>query len=174
MTVTGCCSDHACRSKGGRPAMEVLETFEGTIASLFSRGWSYGRISAYMRQLTGRRRGLSCRNVRRFCRDRGMLLRPSIGAVELDQCIRSYILHVGHAYGRRTMQGLLRANGLVVSQARIAASLRRVAPLQYHARCVNTSRMLNPSPYQAFHYGQKLHLDQNEKIGRYGITRDCC
>lgn len=30
--------------------------------------------------------------------------------------------------------------------------------------------MLNPSPYRAFYYGEKLHLDQNEKIGMYGVT----
>ena len=34
-----------------------------------------------------------------FCRERGMLRRPTLGDVELDQCVGSYILHVGHAYG---------------------------------------------------------------------------
>ena len=128
-------------------AME-LEAFEATIKHLFSQGWTYERISAYIQQLTGRSRGFSCRTVRRFCRDRGMLLRHTLGDVELDQCV---ILRVGHAYGRKTMQGLLRSHGIVVSQSRIAASLRRVAPIPYHARRADAHRMLNPFPYHASH-----------------------
>lgn len=147
-----------------------LEQFESTIVSLFSQGWTNERICVYLRQLIGLRRGLSCRSMRRFCRERGLLMRPTLGNRELDQCVRSYVLRVGHAYGRRTMQGLLRGNGIVVSQARIAASLRRVAPIQYRARSIDIYRMLNPSPYRAFYYGEKLHLDQNEKIGMYGVT----
>lgn len=61
-------------------------------------------------------------------------MRPTLGNRELDQCVRSYVLRVGHAYGRRTMQELLWGNGIVVSHAGIAASLRRVAPIQYRAR----------------------------------------
>ena len=99
-----------------------------------------------------------------------MLLRHTLGDVELDQCVMSYILRVGHAYGRKTMQGLLRSHGIVVSQSRIAASLRRVAPIPYHARRADVHRMLNPFPYHASHYGEKLHLDQNEKIVMYGVT----
>jgi hypothetical protein len=91
-------------------------------------------------------------------------MHPTLEDRELDQCVQSYVVHVGHAYGRRTMQGLSRSNGLVVSQARTVASLRRVNPVQYHASGVNASRMLNPSPYRASHYGEKLHLDQNEKM----------
>ena len=68
------------------------------------------------------------------------------------------------------MQGLLRSNGIEVSQARLATSLRRVAPVQYHARCVDIYRVLNPAPYRVSYHGEKLHLDQNEKIVMYGIT----
>ena len=147
-----------------------LESFESTVRHLFSQGWTYERISAYSQQLTGRSRGLSCRSVRRFCRARGMLMHSTLGNVELDECVRSYVLRVGHAYGRRTMQGLLRSNGIEVSQARLSTSLRRVAPVQYHARCVDIYRILNPAPYHVSYYGEKLHLDQNEKIMMYGVT----
>ena len=90
-----------------------------------------------------------------FLSGEGLYMRPSLGNRELDQCVTTYVLHVGHVYGRRTMQGLLRGNGIVVSQARIAASLRRVAPIQYCARSRFTYRMLNPSPYRASHYMAK-------------------
>ena len=31
-------------------------------------------------------------------------------------------------------------------------------------------RLLNPIPYYAQYYGHKLHVDQNEKLVRYGVT----
>ena len=68
------------------------------------------------------------------------------------------------------MHGLLRSHGIHVSQARVAASLRCVAPIQYSARFHDTYRLLNPAPYNATHYGEKLHLDQNEKLVMYGVT----
>ncbi len=66
--------------------------------------------------------------------------------------------------------GLLRSHGIQVSQAQLAASLRRVAPIHYQARRHDTYRMLNPAPYRTTHYGEKLHLDQNEKLVMYGVT----
>lgn len=97
-------------------------------------------------------------------------MRPTLSDRDLDQCVTPYIRRVGHAYGRRTMHGLLRSNGIHVCQARLAASLRQLAPVQYHARSVDTYRMLNPMPYRALYYGHKLHLDQNEKLVRFGVT----
>lgn len=62
------------------------------------------------------------------------------------------------------MRGLLWSNGIEVSQSQIAAALRHVAPTQYCARQIDTYHMLNPFPYSASHLGEKLHLDQNEKV----------
>lgn len=148
----------------------ALEAFESTVRSLFYQGWTYEHISAYIQQLTGNTCGLSCRSVRRFCQVRGMMRRHTLGENELDQCVRTYVLRVGHTYGRRTMQGLLRSHGIEVSQSRIAGALRRVAPIQYRARRIDIYRMLNPILYNASYFGQKLHLDQNEKIVMYGVT----
>ena len=32
------------------------------------------------------------------------------------------------------------------------------------------ARNLNPTPYYAEYMGHKLHLDQNEKLGMFGVT----
>ena len=32
------------------------------------------------------------------------------------------------------------------------------------------NRSLNPPPYTARFFGDKLHLDQNEKLAMYGVT----
>ena len=35
----------------------------------------------------------------------------------------------------------------------------------------NIHRLLNPPLYYATSYGEKLHLDQNEMLTRFGVTR---
>lgn len=32
------------------------------------------------------------------------------------------------------------------------------------------ARNLNPTPYQANYMGQKIHMDQNEKLAMFGVT----
>ena len=53
---------------------------------------------------------------------------------------------------------------------RVAASMQRVAPLEYARRCHITHRLPNPVPYYAHHFGKKLHLDQYEKVAMFGVT----
>ena len=84
--------------------------------------------------------------------------------------MRSLVNRVGHTYGRRTMQGLLRSRGVRVSQAKVAASLDRVAPIAHSLRQQATNRLLIPPPYYAQYFGDKLHLDQNEKCIVFGVT----
>lgn len=68
------------------------------------------------------------------------------------------------------MKGVLEANGVKVAESRVAQSLRRVAPTQYEQRRTDTLDRLNPAPYIALYFGHKLHIDQNEKLQRYGVT----
>ena len=73
-------------------------------------------------------------------------------------------------YGRRMLKGVLESKGIKVSEGRVAAALRRVAPLQYEQRRQDSVDKLNPSPYIALYFGHKLHLDQNEKLRMFGVT----
>ena len=109
-------------------------------------------------------RGFSTRSVRRSCSNRGMGIRHNLSGLQLDQVVSFFIGCVGHTYGRGTLQGLLRSYGIQVSQRWIALSLRRLAPFHYKERRQHTYRLLNPVPYTASYYGEKLHLDQNEKL----------
>ena len=147
-----------------------MEAFEPTIALLFTQGCDYERISSYLQGVAAGRYGFSTGSVRRFCSNRGMRIRHNLSDLQLDQVVRFFVGRVGHTYGRRTLQGLLRSYGIQVSQRRIASSLRRLAPVQYQARRQDTYRLLNPVPYRASHYGEKLHLAQNEKLVMYGVT----
>jgi len=74
---------------------------------------------------------------------------------------------VGHSYGRRTIHGLLNAQGIHASEVRIGSSMGRVAPGPQRGRRQMAHRHLN---YTARFSGDKLHLDQNEKLAMYGVT----
>ena len=71
------------------------------------------------------------------------------------------------------MTGMLATLGFQVSQLRVGHSLKRVNPT-HHSRRQNTAhRAINPVPYTASHFGDKIHIDQNEKLVMYGVTHVC-
>ena len=71
------------------------------------------------------------------------------------------------------MTGYLSTQGLRCSEKRVGQSLKRVSA-DYHAqRESNTHRQTNPIPYRADYFGEKVHIDQNEKLVMFGITHVC-
>ena len=149
----------------------VLAPYKVVIACLLQAGRSYEDISHYLCRLNGQsRRGFSPRSIRRFCSSRGWRLHSALDDISLDSEVATLVGHVGHSYGRRSMHRLLRSLGHRVNQSRVAASLHRIAPIQHSARQHSTYQLLNPFPYQAHYFGDKLHLDQNEKCVMFGVT----
>ena len=69
------------------------------------------------------------------------------------------------------MKGYLQSKGIKVSENKVATSLKRVAPESYQRRRQNTLDRVNPVQYAALYFGHKLHIDQNEKLKMYGMTR---
>ena len=136
---------------------------------LLSEGRTYEEVSGYITSQTGYRRGLSPRSLRRYCNTRGLRNRPPTSA-QLDAVVATFIQRVGHSYGRRMMHGVLSSQGIRASQRRIGESLQRLAPIQYAQRRREATSLLNPLPYRAAYFGEKLHLDQNEKCVMFGIT----
>ena len=45
-----------------------------------------------------------------------------------------------------------------------------VSPAYVERRHTTTYHQINPTPYYAEYYGHKLHIDQNEKLARFGVT----
>ena len=81
----------------------------------------------------------------------------------------------GHWYGRKMMQGSLRAQlGVIsgaISQRRVSVALRMVAPDASEARPRDLLERTNPVPYASPYFGYKCHFNQNETIGQqYGCT----
>ena len=148
----------------------VFERYEDLILLFISEGRTYEYISDYLIRQTGRSYGLSSRSLRRYCASRGIRYRGRVTQVHLDDIVRSYVRRVGHSYGRRMMHGMLASQEIHVSQARVRGSLQRVAPIQYASRSRDAIALLNPLPYRATYFGEKLHLDQNEKCVMFGVT----
>jgi hypothetical protein len=71
------------------------------------------------------------------------------------------------------MTGFLSSQGIRCSQKRVELSLQRVRPGCHSLRQVGAHRQLNPTPYCAKYFGDKLHIDQNEKLVMFGLTHVC-
>ncbi len=68
------------------------------------------------------------------------------------------------------MKGYLVTKGVRVGENRIGKSLKRVDPCNHLHRVTLTYFRTNPTPYTAAYFGEKLHIDQNEKIVMFGCT----
>ena len=68
------------------------------------------------------------------------------------------------------MKGYLQSQDVSIGEHKVSQSLQRVAPADHEHRRQNTVDTTNPIPYVARYFGHKLHVDQNEKIGMYGVT----
>ena len=71
------------------------------------------------------------------------------------------------------MTGFLASQGFKVSQNRVGRALKRVAPYCHSQRQNTVQRQINPIPYTALYFGEKIHIDQNEKMIMYGVTHVC-
>ena len=71
------------------------------------------------------------------------------------------------------MVGVLATQGIHVGTQRVGQSLARVNPGYHQRRQNRTERQINPIPYNATHFGHKLHVDQNEKLVLFGVTHVC-
>ena len=71
------------------------------------------------------------------------------------------------------MAGLLASQGCRTAQSRVGKSLGRVNPGHHLRRASLTDRKRNPVPYIARYFGEKVHIDQNEKLVMFGTTHIC-
>ncbi len=151
--------------------MEYLRQHERDIRLLVEAGISHMEISRYIMNMNpGVRRGLSERSVRRFCSELDIHYRSRLNTYQLDEVVRDAIVRAGHSYGRRTLQGLVRSFGHVISQERIRHAMHRVAPIPMATRRRNSHQISNPRIYVARYFGDKVHFDQNEKLVMYGVV----
>ena len=107
---------------------------EDSVRNLIQRGSSYRQIAIYYQSLHPNATGMSSRSVRRYCNERNI---KRITDETLQDLIRDMITLYGHNYGRKMMQGSIRAiigHSQLFSQRRTSRALRVVAPMEHEAR----------------------------------------
>lgn len=150
--------------------MAGLEFADAFIRARILSNGTYNEIAMELQQRYPSARGLSARSVRRYCNDNGICRSSRLSLSEVDDAVETAVSLVGPSYGRRTLTGLLRSEGVIVGEQRIRSSMRRITPVYYERRRQHTYRQMNPVPYYAEYYGHKMHIDQNEKLVRFGVT----
>ena len=65
---------------------------------------------------------------------------------------------------------VIRDAGVRVDRKRVAESLKRVKAVTQEIQRQNIIDRDNPIIYDALYFGKILHLDQNEKLGMFGVT----
>ena len=152
----------------------MLETIvdRNVVEYLIKGRATYESVASFYRNLFPATRGISARNVRRYCKYHNI---TRLQDEELEGIVRYFIIHYGQTYGRKLMQGsiwaLVGSTLNLVSQKRVSRALRNVAAVANEARAGDLINRTNPIPYYSPYFGYKCHLDQNEKIGQdYGCT----
>ena len=71
------------------------------------------------------------------------------------------------------MAGFLRSKGYKISEGVVGKHLNKVNKTSSQKRAHVALRSLNPKVYRENYFGEKLHIDQNEKLVMYGVTHVC-
>ena len=71
------------------------------------------------------------------------------------------------------LTGTLRSKGILVGETKVGKILKEINPNAQKAREYSSGRSLNPKVYKADYFGHKIHYDQNEKLGMYGVVHVC-
>ena len=84
-------------------------------------------------------------------------------SIKADKPLGILVEHEKNLYIRHSIDLRLGAHS-------VGRALKRVNPKQHRERQTSITLHLNPMLYFAEYFGNKLHLDQNEKLVRYGVT----
>lgn len=68
---------------------------------------------------------------------------------------------------------MLRAKGFKMGEKKVGKILGEINPEAHKSRKQNAGRSFNPKVYHAEYFGHKIHYDQNEKLGMYGVVHVC-
>ncbi|KAL2084316.1 hypothetical protein ACEWY4_019834 [Coilia grayii] len=147
--------------------MASLEAHGHLLKDMFATNNTYAEMSSTMSQLGVR--GCSEMSVRRFCTNHNLRQRGQVSDARLEVEINKAIDQTGSTYGRKLMTGYLSSVGIQAGERHVGNILRTVNPV-YHDTRRRGARNLNPTPYYAGYTGHKLHIDQNEKLGMFGVT----
>ena len=67
----------------------------------------------------------------------------------------------------------MKAKGINVGETKIGKILGEINPEAQIKMQKVAGRSLNPKVYNAEYFGHKVHYDQNEKLGMFGVVHMC-
>ncbi|KAM3597130.1 uncharacterized protein V6R79_000240 [Siganus canaliculatus] len=146
----------------------ALEQHLDLIKNMIQNGKTCTEISCTSVSM-GLDRGTSVSNLKKICSKWNLRKNGLVSSTQLEGAIVKAVQETGQTYGRRMMCGYLKSKGVHAAEHRVGAALHAVQPEAHDSRC-NGLRNLNPVPYNAAYFGQKIHIDQNEKMVMYGVT----
>ena len=73
-------------------------------------------------------------------------------------------------YSTKMVTSYLRSMGTSISENTVVKVMKKIYPYHASEKHFKAARNLNPKPYHVDYFGQKLYVDQNEKIVMYGAT----
>ncbi len=135
--------------------MDGLDSF---IRECVASRWTYDSIANELQRRLPLTRGLSSRSVRRYCNDHGIYRHSHLTSTDVDTVVERAVYELGPSYGRRTLQGYLRARGVMIGEQRIRNSMTTVSPFYVSQRRLHSYRQFNPIPYFAEYHGHKVSL----------------
>ena len=113
--------------------MAIFDTIanRNTVEYLVKGGATHESVANIYKNLFPATRGISARSVRRYCKYHNI---TRLQDEEIEGITRYFTISYGHTYGRKLMQGsiraLVRSTLNVASQKRVSRALRNVALLQ--------------------------------------------
>ena len=68
------------------------------------------------------------------------------------------------------MTSLMLSKSICTSEGKVRQSLKRLDPASHQIRHEGAGRSLNPKCYNADYFGDKVRMDQNERLEMFGVT----
>ena len=68
------------------------------------------------------------------------------------------------------MTGLLESQGCRVAESSVGDSFSGISQGHLTRRSIQSRHPKNPVPYTSRYFGEKVHIDQNEKVNLFGVT----
>ena len=76
-------------------------------------------------------------------------------------------------YGRKMLHGVMKAKGINADETKIGKILCEINPEAERKRKNVAGHSLNLKVYNVEYFGHKIHYNQNEKLGMFGVVHVC-
>ena len=80
---------------------------------------------------------------------------------------------IGERYGHKMLHAVTKSKGINFGETKNGRILGEINPEAQRKKQNVAGLSLNPKVYNAEHFGHKIHYEQNEKLGMFGVIHVC-